>query len=142
MIDWTNPESQVTEHFTVKDCLWLDHWKRLAGSEDGLTDELISELIDTCHMAEDIRAILERPMQVTSMYRPGVYSPIVGGSPSDVHTQAIAVDFIPIGMAIEDAKAKIRPLLSALEIRMEKGTTTWIHIDRHAVGPSGREFVP
>jgi len=143
MINWTDPKAHVTPNFTVHDCLWLGHWGRLANATDGLTDDLCQKLITTCENAEKIRAILQCPMLISSMYRSPAYSPIVGGSATDVHTQGIAFDFVPDTiLSIDAAKELIRPNLDDLNLRMEAGTTNWIHIDSHQVGASGREFIP
>lgn len=141
-IDWTNPACAVSDHFSVKDCIWLGHLGRLANELDGLDSRLKERLIETCEMAENIRSVLDRPLRVTSMYRPPEYSVSVGGSEHDVHTRGIAIDFYPIGMEIAEAKKILRPHLASLGIRMERGTDVWIHIDSHEPGPSGREFVP
>ena len=81
-------------------------------------------------------------MRVTSMYRPPSYSPIVGGSATDIHTQAKAIDFVPIGISIQDAKQILIPKLHDLNCRLERGTTDWIHADSRLPGPSGRYFTP
>jgi hypothetical protein len=78
------------------------------------------------------------------MFRSQAYNEDQKILPSDdVHSQSVAVDFDcePV-MTIEQVKNALRPLLESLDIRMEKGTTTWIHIDMRAPGPSGREFIP
>jgi zinc D-Ala-D-Ala carboxypeptidase len=142
VIDWTDEAVLVTPHFSVKDCLWLAHWGRLADASDGLTDDLFNSLVCTCHFLEQVRALLGCPMIITSMYRPSLYSPIVGGTSSDVHTQGIAADFTTIPwLSINDAKTILRPNLGRLDLRMEANTTDWIHIDNHEIGPSGREFI-
>lgn len=142
-IIWTDPACKVTEHFTVRDCLWLGKWARLANGGDGLTFALKSSLIETCEIAEQIRFAIRCPMTVTSMYRPTSYAPLVGSGPKSPHCFGLAMDFTTEpGMEIEEAKKIIRPLLDELQIRMERGTTTWIHIDRRTPGPSGREFSP
>ncbi len=140
VIDWTDEKCLVTPHFSVKDCLWLGQNGRLANTGDGLTDEIIASLIDTCHMGEDIRALLDCPLRVTSMFRPPEYSVKVGGSSHDVHTRGMAMDFVPIGLHIEIARAIILPRLESFEIRMERGTTNWLHLDHAHPGPSGRYF--
>jgi len=143
MINWTNLTEQVTPNFTVKDCLWLAHWGRLANENDGLDYDIQSSIVATCMLAEKIRTILNCPMIVTSLYRPPSYSPLVGGTAQDVHTKGIAIDFTTLPrMEIEDAKDIIRPFLTPLNIRMEANTTDWIHLDSAPVGPSGREFNP
>lgn len=143
MIDWSDPSCNVTEHLTVKDCLWLHQCDRLANENDGLTDGIKDELVKTCEMAEKLRTILGVPIIVTSMYRPPAYSKMVGGTETDVHTKGVAIDFTTgKKMFIETAKQVLRPHLASLDIRMEKYTTNWIHVDRRALGPSGREFTP
>lgn len=144
MIDWTDPGYQVTPHFSVKDCLWLPHWNRLANESDGLNQAIRACLLTTVSWSEQVRASLKMPMQTTSMYRPPAYSalPEVGGTATDVHTKGVAHDFTVPGMDLEDAKNIIRQILSNLNLRMEKATTDWIHLDSWQVGPSGREFTP
>jgi uncharacterized protein YcbK (DUF882 family) len=70
------------------------------------------------------------------------YSPIVGGTSTDVHTKGMAADFHVNGMTVEAVKEVLAPLLEGLEIRMEQGTPTWIHVDIYPPGPSGRYFKP
>jgi len=142
-IDWKNPSCLVTEHFTVKELIWLRKWNRLANEADGLNTGIKLALVETAHLAEDVRAVLGVPLMITSFFRPTSYSYLVGSNPSSPHCHGRAFDFTTIpNMSIEDAKAKLRPALRAIDARMEKGTTTWIHIDSFPVGPSGREFVP
>lgn len=141
MINWSDPHYTVTDHFTVHDCIWLPHWGRLANESDGLDISMKDQILQTAEMAEEIRAIFNCPMLVTSMFRPKIYSPLVGGNEHDVHTKGLAIDFTTHPhLTIESAKNLLRPHLAALDIRMEKGTSNWIHIDRREVGPSGREF--
>ena len=140
-IDWLKPDCKVTDHFEVRDCLWLGKWGRLANGGDGLTFEIKSSLIETCILAEKIREILDCPMIVTSIYRPQSYAHLVGSGPLSAHCFGLAMDFIP-ELEIDAAKALIRPHLVAFDCRMEKGTPNWIHIDRRKPGPSGREFNP
>lgn len=142
IIDWTDEFCPVTDHFTVRDCLWLGKLGRLAKVGDGFTDEIAANLIETCEVAEHIRVALKCPMRVTSMYRPPYYSVKIGGSVTDVHTHGIAIDFQPVGIDVEEAKKRLRPHLAALRIRMERGTINWVHCDLHEPGPSGREFIP
>lgn len=142
MIKWDDPNCFVTPHFTVRNCLWLNSWNRMADESDGLNDEIKNNLVATCENAEMIRDLLYCKLRITSMYRPKIYSPIVGGTEHDVHTMGIAFDFIPFSMSTDVAKDYIRPVLEKFNLRMERDTKNWIHIDSHKVGPSGREFNP
>lgn len=138
-IDWTDPSCHVTSHFTVKDCLMLHSWNRLATEEDGADFE---KLIALCDKMEQVRNVLECEINVHCMFRSQAYNESQKIKPvGDVHSMSLACDFDSNGyLTIEQVKAKLLPVLSTYGIRMEKGTTTWVHIDLHGVGPSGRYF--
>jgi hypothetical protein len=141
-IDWTKATSMITEHFSVGEAIALHSWNRLANENDGLTDEIKAKIIKTCQMMEKIRAILGCPLNIHCMFRSQQYNKeVVGAIPNDVHARGEAADWdANQHYTIDQAKSKIRPFLDQLNIRMEGATTTWIHNDWHAVGPSGREF--
>jgi hypothetical protein len=142
MIDWSDETCQVTSHFTVKDCLYLHGWQKLACVKNsGVKTERIVFL---CQKLEEIRALLNYPINVHSFFRSISYNESQGIKPSDdVHSESIACDFdcAPF-LSIQEIKDKLRPHLEILNIRMEKGTETWVHVDIRAPGPSGREFTP
>lgn len=139
IIDWKDPYCHVTPHFTVHDCLWLPSIATIA---DVPSPEILSNLVKICEAGERVRATIGQPMNVTSMYRPPLYSPRVGGSEHDVHTRGLAMDFYCAKLPVHQLKSILEPELDALEIRMERGTLTWVHIDIAPVGPSGRYFIP
>ena len=142
-IDWTNASCQVTDHFTVKDCLWLHEWNRLATSDDGVD---LDQVLATAQMMETIRTALGCPISVHCMFRSTAYNieqKILLPTGKDVHSMSIACDFdCNSTMSIQDVKDKLEPQLESLVIRMERGTTTWVHCDSRAPGPSGRYFTP
>lgn len=142
MISWQDPNSLVSPNFTVHQCLELPQWFRMANEKDGLNDVIKQNLIKLCNKLEVIQAILGASLDVHSMYRPSSYSPLVGGTSTDVHTRGMACDFHVEGMSMEAAAEKIKPLLEGLDMRMEQGTLTWVHLDIHPPGPSGRYFIP
>jgi hypothetical protein len=140
-IDWTNPDCQVTDHFTVNDALCLHSWNRLATEDDGAD---LSKLQVLCQKLEEVRAALGCPMNVHCMFRSKEYNieqGILLPTGNDVHAQSLACDFdCNSTMSIQDVKDKLEPMLEQLGIRMEFGTTTWVHVDLRAPGPSGRYF--
>lgn len=143
MTDWSNPSSMVSRYFSVKEALWLPKWDRLANEADGLNEDLKLLLIKSFLIFDDVRELLGCPMNVHSGYRPGSYSVLVGGSMNDVHSRGQAVDFdCAPEYSIEDARTILLPNLAKLGIRLERGTTTWLHADTRAPGPSGRFFIP
>lgn len=140
-MDWTNPQEKATEHFSVEDCLLLHTWNRLATEEDGVDFDKLTAL---CEKLEEVRTLLGCPMNVHCMFRSESYNQSQSISPAkDVHSMNLACDFDCSGnLTIQEVKDKLEPELEKLGIRMEKGTTTWVHIDLRAPGPSGRYFTP
>ena len=144
-IDWTDPLCPITTHFLVGEAITLHAWNRLATEEDGLTDEIKAKIVKTCHMLESIRSILGCGLNIHCIFRSQKYNQEVVKVPAkyidDVHARGEAADWDALPhYTIEQAKEKIRPKLEELNIRLEAGTTTWLHNDWHQVGPSGREF--
>lgn len=139
VIAWANELCDVTGHFTVKDALMLHSWNRLGTEQDGAD---FGKLITLCEKMEQIRDILGCPINVHCMFRSQDYNNAQNIKPAaDVHSMSLACDFDCNGhLSIQEIKDRLEPLLEDLKIRMEYGTTTWVHIDLHEVGPSGRYF--
>lgn len=141
MIDWNDEKCQVSMHFTVKDCLFLHAWNRLANIDtEGV---MLHSLAALCQKLEEIRDILKCPIRVHSMFRSVAYNLSQNIFPSeDVHSKSLAVDFDcePV-MTIEQVKTVLRPSLESLAIRMERGTPSWVHIDIKDPGSGEREFI-
>jgi hypothetical protein len=142
MIDWTDKTANVTEHFTVGDCLTLHNWNRLATESDGAD---VDKLTTLCQSLEQVRSILGCPINVHCMFRSKAYNleqNILPPTGADVHSMSMAVDFdAGSAMTIDQVKNLLGPWLAKLNLRMEFGTTTWVHIDNHPVGNS-RYFHP
>jgi hypothetical protein len=141
-INWEDSSCQITEHFTVGDAIMLHSWNRLANESDGLTDDGKAKLQVLCQKMEEVREYLGCPMNVHCTFRSQQYNKeVVGAIPNDVHAQFLAIDMdCGPNMTIQEVKDKIEPKLEEFGIRMERGTTTWVHLDLRAPGPSGRYF--
>jgi hypothetical protein len=143
MPDWTNASDQVTEHFTVGDCLTLHAWNRLATEDDGCDFDKLTAL---CQVLEQVRSALGVPMNIHCIFRSTAYNlaqNILPPTGLDVHAMCLAADFdCGSALSIQEVKDKLEPLLDQLNIRLERGTTSWCHVDTHAVGASGRYFTP
>lgn len=142
MIDWMQPNALVSIYMTVMQMIWLPQWERMAIPQDGLDDKIKANLTKLAHKLDVIQIILGSPLIVHSGFRPNSYTGLVGGSIGDAHTLGMAVDFHVDGMKIENIKEILVPLLEGLDVRLEQGTSTWIHVDIHQPGPSGRYFKP
>lgn len=136
-IDWTNPAAKVTKHFAVKDACRLDQWNRLATADDGMDTAKLTTL---CEKMEEVRDVLsaalgrECPIDVHCMFRSVDYNKLIGGSKNSPHIACEACDFsCSPELTIQQIKDILEPKLAELGIRMERGTTTWVHIDVHPV---------
>lgn len=142
-MDWTAPNDPVTDHFSVKDCLMLHNWGRLATEADGANFDLLQSL---CQKLEEVRSALGCPMNVHCMFRSPQYNieqKILLPTGMDVHAMNLACDFdASPNLTIQQVKDILEPQLETLGIRMERGTTTWVHVDLRQPGPSGRYFTP
>lgn len=126
-MNWANPKDHVTPHFTVKDACYLHQWNRLATVVDGMDT---AKLIILCQKMEQIRTLLNCPINSHCMYRSPEYNKQIGASAHDPHSLNSACDFdVNPHMTIIQAQAILEPKLAELGIRMERNTPTWIHID-------------
>lgn len=141
-INWEDASCKLTAHFTVKDCLWLNQWKRLATEEDGLTDEIKTNLLTVLTKMETIRSKVGGPLNVHSMYRPPRYSLLVGGSATDVHTLGKACDFDAGDISCDDVKQLLLASLDNLDMRLEDNGdgAGWVHVDVKTLLPGHNRF--
>jgi hypothetical protein len=141
-IDWTDATHHITPHFTVGDAITLHSWNRLATEDDGLDDDVKEKLITLCQKMEQVRTHLGFPMNAHCLFRSVKYNEeVLHSLPNDVHSFGCAIDFdCSPNLTIEEIKDKMEPVLEDFGIRMEKGTTSWIHLDLKEPGPSGRYF--
>ena len=138
-IDWTDGSCLVTPHFTVSEALTLHNWNRLATRDDGFVPQ---DMLETCQMMEKIRDFLGCPINVHCMFISPAYNLEINAPKLDVHALSMACDFDALPtLSCDDVKAKLQPQLESLNIRMEQGTTNWVHCDWRMPGPSGRYFV-
>ncbi len=135
-IDWANGDAQVTDHFTVADCLTLHAWNRLATESDGVTDDTKSYMVSLCQKMEEVRSVLGCPINVHCIYRsPDYNTKVVGAIAHDVHSLGQAIDFDCNGhKTIDEIHSIMEPLLEQYGLRMERNTATWVHLDIHPVG--------
>jgi hypothetical protein len=132
MTNWLDVDSQVTAHFSVRDCIYLHLWNRLAKAEDGLSNDMLRSITATCLVMEQVREFLGCPMNVHSFYRSPAYNAAIGAPAHDVHAQGLAIDLDLLPhMTTDDAKEKLQPVLEKFHIRMEDNgkNSSWIHLD-------------
>lgn len=149
--DWSNPSGKISEYFTVKDALMLREWDRLATEDDGLNEEIKSNILKTAKKLDVIRKFINKPILVKSWLRPSKYNVAIGGAPKSAHMDGLAVDWWTDqngdgslnGDDCDLLKEALMPKLEEWGIRMEdngKGAR-WIHIDLKPV-KKARFFKP
>jgi putative chitinase len=138
-MDWSKADEKVTEHFTVKECIWLPQWNRLATAADGLSEEYKNNLIKLMKAMEKIRTMLNRPIFVHVTYRSYDYNKLIGGAANSAHTKGMACDFHVGGMTCDEVRNKLLPKLEELGLRMEDlPGSNWVHVDNRYQG--GKRF--
>lgn len=132
-IDWSNPASQVSQWFTVKECIWLPKWDRLASESyinDGLTEDVKFALYALCNQMDHIRNFIEAPLIVHCTFRTVQYNQLVGGAEHSSHIKGEAMDWHAEGLDCDKVRELLIPSLESLGMRMEdRPGSNWIHTD-------------
>lgn len=145
-IDWSNPDCKVSQHFTVKEMLWLPTWHRMANEQDGLDDKVKANLIDLAKSMDIVREYFGKSINVHVTYRPLEYNKAIGGALHSAHSEGGAMDFDVVGMNCDDARKKINDdgMLEKWQMRMEDisalASRNWVHLDRRQPAVGGHRF--
>jgi hypothetical protein len=143
-VDWKDPNSKVSLHFTVKEALWLPQWNRMANESDGLNDTVKANLINIFRKMDDVRDFLGKPIRVHCAYRSKEYNALVKGAPQSSHMadqESAAVDW-DCGENCYETQKKLEPKLEGWGLRMENNgpEANWVHLDDHVVPPGGHRW--
>lgn len=152
-IDWSNPASQISDHFTVKEATYLPSW----GVYHSPSDQEKANILIAADMMEKIREYLgEKPINVNCWIRPlsvncdsprymgRNYNQFVGGAQNSAHLVGLAVDFTVSTMTCNDVRYLLESQLEEFQMRMErKPDSSWVHADmRQPLPGHSRYFVP
>lgn len=115
---------KLSEHFTLEELTVT----QVRNASNNVPLALLPAIKDTALRMEEVRALLNAPIIVTSGYRSPLVNKIVGGSTTSAHMNGRAVDFISpaFGTPLEIAKA-----ISASDIAFDQliwEEETWVHI--------------
>lgn len=132
-----------SRHFRWHEFLRLPQWGIYTFPT---TPAIVANIQRTAWKLDEIRSILgDKPIMLTSGFRPYIYNNLIGGAPKSLHTAGLAADFYVEGMTVHKVHSLLYPRLEDLNICMENisETPTWTHID---LGEpryhSGRYFNP
>ena len=83
----------ITKNFTMEEM--TNSFVAERNGLDNQPPEAIIPNIQKCaEMMETVRSLLNKPVQIHSCYRSSAVNKLVGGKPSSMHLQALAVDFV------------------------------------------------
>lgn len=130
-------------YFRWRDALFLPTWKIYVYP----SPEIYKNIIQTAkYVADPIRGVLNKPIQIQSWYRPELYNEWaaphgVGGSKNSQHKLGKAIDFSVYTMSIDEIHSILEPRLSAHSWRMEKPDgKNRVHVDWATVPPGGNRY--
>lgn len=135
--------NNISKWFSWTEALFLSSWKRLANEEDGLNDEIKSNLTKLFEKMDKIREHFGKPITIHVAYRPKEYNVLVKGAKNSAHIYGMACDFHVKDMKCDDVRQNIldNKLLDTLELRMENlPGSSWIHLDLRSVPNGGNRF--
>lgn len=148
-VDWSDPTSQISKHFTVKEACLLPSW----GVMHVPTEEEQAEILKTAAMMDQVRDFLGKPVKVHCWIRPGSvncgdsrydgkdYNAFVKGASNSAHKYGKAVDW-DCGENCDDTRTALMPKLEELGVRMENVPGgPWVHLDTNTPNPN-RFFKP
>ena len=103
---------------------------------------VLSEIEKAAIACQKIRKILQKPMIITSWWRPEEYNKLIGGASRSWHVTGGAVDFRCPNLKADRIREILVPHLEDLNIRMENlPGANWVHIDTKEP-ENNRYFMP
>ncbi len=86
-----NSVTKASAYFNYGELITLPSWGRLATIEDGLTEEIVDNLMHLALKMDSIRRHFNKPINVHCAYRPVEYNKLVGGAPNSAHVLGKAI---------------------------------------------------
>lgn len=136
-IDWSNPESKISNHFTVKEACYLPSWKVMHNPSEAEKQNILKQAAKM----DLIRDFLGAPINVHCWIRPVLncpgseyhgrdYNAFVHGAKNSAHKIGLATDYDAQGMNCDNVRSELEPKLEQWQIRMERMPGgKWIHND-------------
>ena len=133
---------KITENFSLSEISKSDTATRL-GIDNSVPDSLMSNALRICERLEEVRALFNKPIMITSFYRCPELNKKVGGSKTSAHMDCRACDFTVKGINVEDVFSNIKASkISFDQLILESSkTATWIHLGIEKEGEKPRQMV-
>ncbi len=106
------------------------------------TTEQFKNIIHTAkYVADPIRSLFGKPIQIHSWLRPTKYNELIKGSPISQHVMGKAIDFSIYTMTIDEIHAVLEPRLETSGWRMERPDGQQrVHVDWATVPKGGSRY--
>jgi zinc D-Ala-D-Ala carboxypeptidase len=122
----------LSPHFTL-DELTVSQTAVRRGIDNKPTIQIVRNLTRLAETLELVRALVGRPLTVSSGYRCPDLNKWVGGAPNSAHTLGLAADITCSGLTPQDLARRIRD--SGIEFDQLIYEGTWVHIGLSATPP-------
>lgn len=116
---------KLTEHFTLEELSHSDIALR-TGIKNTASPNIIKNLKVLAVGLEQVRALLDRPLFITSGFRSPTLNKLIGGSANSAHCLGYAADFKCSELKPVDIVAKIKESGIKYDQCLNEGT--WVHI--------------
>ncbi|PZU12103.1 MAG: peptidase M15 [Sphingobium sp.] len=115
--------TNLTPHFTLAEMTVTT-----TGLANTPNKQQLANLTATAQAMEAVRAVLSKPIRVTSGFRSAAVNRAVGGKPTSAHALGYAVDFVCPGFGdpMTICKALVAAGIKFDQLIMEKNS--WVHI--------------
>lgn len=97
----------LTPHFTLAE-MTASQVANRDGLDNTPDSKTIANLVELCRTLEEVRALIGKPILITSGYRSKVLNRRVGGSPSSAHMLGLAADIIAVSLTPGELARRIR----------------------------------
>jgi len=115
----------LSEHFTLEE-LVASQLAARQRIDNRPTPVVIDNLRKVAAVLEQIRALVSKPLMVSSGYRSMALNKAVGGAPASAHLDGLAADITVPGMTARELAMLIRGSGIVLDQLIYEGT--WVHI--------------
>jgi hypothetical protein len=130
---------KLSEHFTLEELVFSQTASR-RGIDNEPPAEIVVNLRRLAVVLEEVRALLDAPVLVSSGYRSVALNRAVGGAKNSAHVRGLAVDFTaPVaGTVLQVARRVAGSRIAYQQVIHEYGA--WVHLGLAPEGSSaGRE---
>lgn len=123
---------KLTEHFTLEEFTDSQTATR-RGIDNSAPPPVVNNLRRVAELLEQVRALVGKPLVVSSGYRSPALNVAIGGARSSAHLTGLAADINAVGMRARELAVAIRDSGLPFDQLIHEGT--WVHIGLNSGQP-------